>query len=202
MGFKINGQSYKAYQGGQRTVVGEETAVATYEEMQAYILAMAAPVLSVSGTDLVLTFTPFKGKYLNYIIRNQVPGTRARKQVFWQYYRHRGKEMGQFRRSQNCVIFRKRMDDPNNELYHCSLLGFKGLGGNVGDELGSHTLSSEDASCGKLVLSGAKTTMSRYVSRRANGVFNQGLGIVLVLSNPGMNDGYTCIRKSNMLMQL
>jgi hypothetical protein len=38
--------------------------VATDAEMQTYIQNMTVPVLSVSGTNLVVSFTPFSGKYL------------------------------------------------------------------------------------------------------------------------------------------
>jgi hypothetical protein len=45
---------------------------ATYAEMQTYINSMAAPTLTKSGTSMVMTFTPFTGKYLQYITDHQL----------------------------------------------------------------------------------------------------------------------------------
>jgi hypothetical protein len=70
-----NGARYVAcLNGASFTTLSDHTThslVATYAEMKAYIASMDFPVATVSGDDVVVTFTPFAGKYLAYIAQNQ-----------------------------------------------------------------------------------------------------------------------------------
>jgi hypothetical protein len=66
------------------TFVGTPLA-ATYDEMVTYIgTTLAAPTIALSTTntnDIVVTFTPFTGKYLNYIQQNYLGSRRVTLQL-------------------------------------------------------------------------------------------------------------------------
>lgn len=83
-----NGARYVAcLNGASFTTLSDHTThslVATYAEMQTYIGSMSAPIATISGTNVIVTFTPFTGKYLNYIAQNQTQLPSIKTQVMIQ----------------------------------------------------------------------------------------------------------------------
>jgi hypothetical protein len=73
---------YVPYLNGNRFIPANDYSIATYEEMQTFINNMDSPTLSIDGSNIIMNFTPFPEKYVNYISQHQEIG--IRKQVFIQ----------------------------------------------------------------------------------------------------------------------
>lgn len=95
MPFYKNNQRYTLYKNGIRYCHEREKEVATYVEMGSYLNNMASPTLVNDNTDMVLTFTPFPNKYVNYIAQNQRLCPSLRKQVYIQYARDKGNSVSE-----------------------------------------------------------------------------------------------------------
>lgn len=175
--------------------------VATYQEMEDYIMSMEQPILNVEENDLILTFTPFPEKYVNYIIQNQYTGKRT--QVYWQLARYMGKNIGRMWDKGEMGVLPEGNPrlDPTSELYRWTLPmnSFSNEGTYISWIPKFYTMTPQQARTGRIIWEDGLETVHLFNNRpwgAKDGYHKQEVALIIGLAHNGMHQGYHTFKRS------